>query len=265
MRSLENLIGEIYENKKRVEEEIDMYFLKCEEKFNGYINNDTLTHFIKENYPYQKSKKLSESIKNSYQIENIELDEEELESERKRLVGISKELYDEFKEKETPKISRLISILSKVEKNSKLRTGPVLINKGDYIPPETPNEIQGEFSNVDYTLKENDLDPIEKAIHYHYHFVRIHPFKDGNGRSARLLSNSYLFSNDILPSVIERGERMNYARLLDKACNSRKKTYEPLINLTEEEETLFTYLASKINNQYYNFMSEIKDNKCYNE
>ena len=37
-----------------------------------------------------------------------------------------------------------------------------------------------------------DLNPIELAAWTHAEFVRIHPFEDGNGRTARLMSGYYL-------------------------------------------------------------------------
>ncbi|MFW6025097.1 MAG: Fic family protein [Candidatus Woesearchaeota archaeon] len=264
MRSLENIIQEIYENRKKINNEINEYYLNCQKMINGYIENDTLTHFLKENYPYAASQKLNESIKNSYEIENIDLNEEELKNEREKMLDISKKLHREFNEDgQDIKVSRLLSILSKVEKESVLRSGPVLINEGDYIPPESQSEIESELDKFQYQIiNDEKMEPVEKALHYHYQFVRIHPFRDGNGRSARLLSNTYLFAKDFFPAVINRGERMNYARLLDKACYSRKGNYDILKNLTSEEETLFTYLASKINNEYYLFRAESRLNKC---
>ncbi|MDD5496715.1 MAG: Fic family protein [Candidatus Omnitrophica bacterium] len=42
----------------------------------------------------------------------------------------------------------------------------------------------------------SDLHPLVKAALVHFYFVHIHPFDDGNGRSARALSNLYLMKQD---------------------------------------------------------------------
>ena len=63
----------------------------------------------------------------------------------------------------------------------------------------TPAYIPPEYSEVGSLLKEliayvNDSSdhPILKASIIHYQLVTIHPFEDGNGRTARILSNYYL-------------------------------------------------------------------------
>ena len=64
-------------------------------------------------------------------------------------------------------------------------------HKPEYIPPE--------YSDVPILLKElenyinnSDDHPIIKAAVLHYQLVTIHPFEDGNGRTARIMSNYVL-------------------------------------------------------------------------
>ncbi|WP_269852155.1 Fic family protein [Methanosarcina horonobensis] len=45
-------------------------------------------------------------------------------------------------------------------------------------------------------ITENSEHPIETASFLHHRFVEIHPFSDGNGRVARLLTNLYLIARD---------------------------------------------------------------------
>ena len=51
----------------------------------------------------------------------------------------------------------------------------------------------------------------------HWHFLRIHPFDDGNGRTARLLANYALLRRDLPPIVIRSGERDDYIGGLQNA------------------------------------------------
>jgi Fic family protein len=62
-------------------------------------------------------------------------------------------------------------------------------------------------------LSEGDLseiDAIAAYAHLHLGFVHIHPFWDGNGRLARLLSNVPVLRSGHLPVVIDVQERKRY-------------------------------------------------------
>lgn len=60
-----------------------------------------------------------------------------------------------------------------------------------YIPPEY-SEVESLLNELITYLNESTDHPIIKAAVIHYQLVTIHPFEDGNGRTARILSNYYL-------------------------------------------------------------------------
>lgn len=64
--------------------------------------------------------------------------------------------------------------------------------KPEYIPPEYSDVLKLLEELVDY-INNSDDHPIIKAAILHYQLVTIHPFEDGNGRTARIMSN-YLLS-----------------------------------------------------------------------
>ncbi len=66
------------------------------------------------------------------------------------------------------------------------------------------------------------LHPLELAAIFHAEFVRIHPFMDGNGRTARIMSNYILIKNEI-PTVALRHENADKYML---ACNKAILTHE---------------------------------------
>lgn len=51
----------------------------------------------------------------------------------------------------------------------------------------------------------------------HSLFVKIHPFIDGNGRTARLLLNMELMRNGYVPIVIKKEQRARYYAALDES------------------------------------------------
>ena len=59
--------------------------------------------------------------------------------------------------------------------------------------------------------------PVETAAFLHHRFVEIHPFTDGTGRVARLLSNLYLIAKGYPPVVIMTQDRGKYYQCLRAA------------------------------------------------
>jgi Fic family protein len=68
-----------------------------------------------------------------------------------------------------------------------------------------------------------DLHAIEFAAILHHRFVHIHPFLDGNGRTARLLMNLMLMKEGYPLVIILKNDRMKYYRALRAADNGRYK------------------------------------------
>lgn len=90
--------------------------------------------------------------------------------------------------------------LLSTEKAGSLRTNPIYItdqhNNTVYdgpAPSAVGNEINDLLSWLDQS---DDIHPIMVAGILHFHFVSIHPFADGNGRTTRLLANLYLCLKD---------------------------------------------------------------------
>lgn len=65
------------------------------------------------------------------------------------------------------------------------------------------------------------LHPIELASWVHEAFVTIHPFEDGNGRTARLLMNYILIHNGYLPVSIPVEKKLDYFILMDNYYSNR--------------------------------------------
>lgn len=63
-----------------------------------------------------------------------------------------------------------------------------------YIPPEHSEVLDLLNELIQYINESNDH-PLIKAAVIHYQLVTIHPFEDGNGRTARIISNYYLSLN----------------------------------------------------------------------
>ena len=52
------------------------------------------------------------------------------------------------------------------------------------------------------------IHPIDLASEAHYRLVSIHPFVDGNGRTARLMMNMLLLMSGYPPAIIAKRDRL---------------------------------------------------------
>lgn len=78
------------------------------------------------------------------------------------------------------------------------------------LPREVPGHMQQLARWLDETADPNVQHPVARAAEAHYRLVRIHPFVDGNGRTARLLMNLLLIRAGYPPAVVDPTERREY-------------------------------------------------------
>jgi len=100
----------------------------------------------------------------------------------------------------------------------------------EYASPEETSAKMNDL--MDWYNKEIDsIHPVQLAILFHYKFVCIHPFDDGNGRVARLLMNYILLKNDFPPIIIVSKDKEGYLTALQKADTG------DIISMLEYNET----------------------------
>ena len=86
-----------------------------------------------------------------------------------------------------------------------------------YTPPEQVKSAMSDLIDW-YRAKEREGEhPIILAATFHYRFVRIHPFDDGNGRMGRLLMNMILIKHGYTVALVRRESRDEFILLLEQA------------------------------------------------
>ena len=94
----------------------------------------------------------------------------------------------------------------------KTRPNSVITRYGDRFEYASPEETPGLMTDlVDWynaAEQEGKLSPAELAALFHYRYIRIHPFEDGNGRIARLMMN-YILARHDYPMIIVRSRKKN--------------------------------------------------------
>jgi len=115
-------------------------------------------------------------------------------------------------------------VLSRIddENAGRYRETQVRIAGAAFIPPESwlvPN-LMTEWGDW-LASEEKQSHPVELAALAHHRLVAIHPFIDGNGRTARLVMNLILMRAGFPPTVIQRINRRQYYRVLDQADSGK--------------------------------------------
>lgn len=109
-------------------------------------------------------------------------------------------------------------ILQKIDDTNagRYRTIPVRIAGSTVIMPNAMKvpDLMGEFVSW---LHNSDANPLTLAIDAHFKFVSIHPFVDGNGRTARLLMNLLLMQSGYPSAIIRKEDRKQYITRIEKA------------------------------------------------
>lgn len=85
------------------------------------------------------------------------------------------------------------------------------------MPEETPAKMQELIELFRKEKQKSDVNPILVSSLFHYKFIRIHPFDDGNGRVARILMNFILMQFGYPPVIIKTEDKENYYRALTLA------------------------------------------------
>ena len=106
-------------------------------------------------------------------------------------------------------------------------------------------------------------DSVLKAIESHYKLVEIHPFIDGNGRTARLLMSLILLRSGTLPLLIPPNERKRYLSHISERNTQGKilSYYSYMLNLLDKslDKYLKMFRSVVINEEKLMIISEFAD------
>ena len=129
------------------------------------------------------------------------------------------------------------------ENVGRYRTENVIISGASHIPPDAiivPESMEKLIYRYD-EWKEK-YHPIIVAALLHAEFVKIHPFIDGNGRTARLLMNFEVMKNGYPPIIIKNEERHKYYDALDVGALTGDYTDFVKMVTKQAEEMIDLYL-----------------------
>ena len=108
-------------------------------------------------------------------------------------------------------------------------------------PPEVPY-LMAEFTQ--WLEGRQEEHPVRVAADAHFKVVSIHPFIDGNGRTARLLMNLVLISNSYPMAVIRNEDRTEYLQAVNKGQKENNlRSFYKIIELAVDR-SLAAYISA---------------------
>jgi Fic family protein len=152
------------------------------------------------------------------------------------------------------------------------RITQVRITGASFMPPPS-SEVRHRINELLKWQKENpdEYTPIELAAVFHHRFVQIHPFTEGNGRTARLLMNAILMKTGYpFITIMPKRDRPKYLKALMEADLGSASTFvnfvarcveralDTYLEAIEEPEILTLTEASKItpySQEYLSFLA----------
>lgn len=129
----------------------------------------------------------------------------------------------------------------------KTRPNSVITSSGERFEYASPEETPGLMSDLVqwYQTEESkgELNPLELAALFHYRYIRIHPFEDGNGRIARLMMNYILAKHDYPAIVVPTKDKLQYLDALSTVDRLVGSTpYDGANASVEQAKTFISYI-----------------------
>lgn len=182
------------------------------------------------------NKKESIAGKKLIEIQEIRNHQEAIEYMMLENADISEEFIKKLHGILTKDIKKLIEDEDPSYLEGEYRTDQRFVDGAEFIPT-SPDQIEKEMKKLIQFYKRNKylIHPLELACEFHLRFIIIHPFSDGNGRMARLLSNYILDRSDYPMIDISVKNREEYISSLAKGIdeNPENSKYLSTFSLTE--------------------------------
>lgn len=123
-------------------------------------------------------------------------------------------------------------------------------NVGDYklkpnvvggLETSLPSDVPGDIKNLlDKYNGQRDV-TINDIIDFHYHFEKIHPFQDGNGRVGRLIMFKECLAHHIVPFIIEEQYKFFYYRGLSEYCKVKEFLIDTCLSAQDSYKRMVDY------------------------
>lgn len=139
------------------------------------------------------------------------------------------------------------------ENGGTYRQENVMISGSDFVPPvflHVPQLMDDFFAF--YDDNKNTMHPVELASELHERLVTIHPFIDGNGRTARLLMNLILIRHGYPMTILSSENEKRYAYY--DSLEAAQTGEDP------EKQKFKKFIAENVKNWMFNYLNLLAPN-----
>jgi excisionase family DNA binding protein len=137
-------------------------------------------------------------------------------------------------------------ILNKIDDTNKGRYRNVAVRlRGSETILPNPLKVPELMDKFIKWLQSGNFDhPVKIAIDAHFKLVSIHPFVDGNGRTARLMMNLLLMQAGFPSAIIRKEDRSAYINSLEKGQTKNDLSDYQTVMLEAVDRSLDIYLEA---------------------
>lgn len=113
------------------------------------------------------------------------------------------------------------------------KTMPIIVGNS---PTTAPENVKEELESLLRWNRENakKLYPLQRAFDFHARYEAIHPFRDANGRTGRLIMNKILMQNNYPPIIVYKENKEAYFNAINDAREDKKKYHQFMLEQTEK-------------------------------
>ncbi|MFJ1323209.1 Fic family protein [Capnocytophaga canis] len=116
------------------------------------------------------------------------------------------------------------------------------------VVPEMNKLIQ--HINTELSKKNDVMKDLELSFYAHYKIAEIHPFFDGNGRTARLLMNAIQVQRNLPLSIVFKQDKADYINVL------REIQVEETKNIQDFYDFMFASYERQLKQEINNFLDQ---------
>ena len=143
------------------------------------------------------------------------------------------------------------------------RTGNVRIT-GSAVTPPNYLKIVRLMEEYIQDIEKFKINTIKKSAFIHHRIVWIHPFYDGNGRVARLLTNLYLMKKGYPTIILKKEDRKKYYKTLNQADHGDLSPFTNFI-ARAVNESLQYYLSVFVDEEHLILLKELAKSSSYSQ